>query len=275
LNNKPAAVPVPQASPLTAASTAPAATVSPAAVNYTTYRPPLPDVSTQTVNAPSSTVVKQETVVRSQEPPPVVAEPQKAPPPVVVAAETDTSKAEIEKLRQEVTALKQQLEQAAVTAQVPPSGQELPKTLPATAQSAAKLPAINRQGVTVSQDDQKRTHIEVIDKILFLPNTWQLTADGEETLRTIAAELKASSPNAVLDIEGHTDSLVGDPKNETQKHDISSIKSMAVMEFFINALRWDASRIRTASYGSGHPVADNGTPEGRARNNRVEIVVGI
>ncbi|GHT15273.1 hypothetical protein FACS1894170_12780 [Planctomycetales bacterium] len=262
---------MPQAAQLTAAP------VSTAPVNYTTYRPPLPEVASQTVDtAPTSTVVKQETVVRSQEPQAVIVENPQIPLPVAVVPETDTSRAELESLRQEVAALKNQLEQTARAAQVPPltAAQEFPKTLPENSQSVAKLPAINRQGVTVSQDDQKRTHIEVIDKVLFLPNTWQLTADGEETLRTIAAELKASGPDAILDIEGHTDSLVGDPKNETQKHDISSIKSMAVMEFFINALRWDASRIRTASYGRSRPVADNGTPEGRARNNRIEIVVG-
>ncbi|GHT44845.1 hypothetical protein FACS189454_03300 [Planctomycetales bacterium] len=197
------------------------------------------------------------------------------------------SQAETEKLRQENEDLKTRLTESekkseelakqvweAEKNKIPP----LKKT--GAAESNAKsdqkppvLPTINKQGVSVSLDDQNRIHIAVVDSVLFMPNTWQITADGEETLRTIAAEIKASHPKTFLDIEGHTDSLIGDPKNPTQKHGISAVKTMTVMDFFINSLKWDASNIRTSSFGSSRPVADNGTPEGRAKNNRVEIVV--
>jgi chemotaxis protein MotB len=138
--------------------------------------------------------------------------------------------------------------------------------------SDTKLPSINKPGITVSSDESGKIHIEIIDQVLFMPKTGQLTAEAETTLQSVAAEIRAFDANAMLDIEGHTDSLIGDPKNMTQKHDQSSIKSVAVMEYFINTLRWDAAKIRTSSYGRSRPVADNGTPEGRARNNRIEIV---
>jgi flagellar motor protein MotB len=231
------------------------------------------------------TIVSRQGVVESTSLPPQI--PNAVP---VIPQLDDTAKTEMAQLQKENSLLKEKLKEAEAKAAVtqpvlPPmpsmpeqpiqpfAQQDMPKPLPNTPVSTPKLPAINKQGVTVSQDEQKRTRIEVMDKVLFTPNTRQLTADGEETLRTIAAEIKASQPNAVLEIEGHTDSLVGDPKNETQKHDISSIKSMAVMEFFINTLKWDASKIRTGSYGQSRPVADNGTPEGRARNNRIELAV--
>ena len=35
----------------------------------------------------------------------------------------------------------------------------------------------------------------------------------------------------------------------------------------------DTSRITARGYGKGHPVADNASPEGRAMNRRVEIVI--
>ena len=136
-----------------------------------------------------------------------------------------------------------------------------------------KLPIVNKQGVTVSSDKLQRVRIVIVDSALFMSNTWQLTAEGEETLRTVAAEIRAFDPKADVDIEGHTDSLMGDPNNPMQKHDVSSTKAMTVMDFFVTVLRWDAARIGTSSFGRSRPVEDNGTPEGRARNNRIEIVL--
>jgi len=136
-----------------------------------------------------------------------------------------------------------------------------------------RLPIINRGGVNLYTDESQNVRIEIADRFLFMPNAWQLTAEGEETLRVIAAELRAFDPTSFLDIEGHTDSLMGDPNNPMQKHEISSIKTNVVMNFFVNALRWDAARIGTSSFGRSRPIADNGTPEGRARNNRIEMVI--
>lgn len=168
--------------------------------------------------------------------------------------------------------------QLAAAQQSPPILEDpLPKNESENADSkkseTIKLPIINKPGVTVSADALQRVRIEVIDKVLFMPNEWQLTTEGEEILRTIAAEVRAFDSEAVLDIEGHTDSLMSDPSNPTQKHDISSVKAHAVMGFFVNTLRWDAARIGSSSFGRSRPVADNGTPEGRERNNRIEVVL--
>ena len=136
-----------------------------------------------------------------------------------------------------------------------------------------RLPIINKQGVTVYSDELHRIRIAVMDSSLFTSNTWQLSAEGEETLRAIAAEIRTYHPDVDVDIEGHTDNLMSDPNNRMQKHDISSTKAKEVMDFFVNMLQWDVARMGTSSFGRSRPVADNGTPEGRAKNNRVEIVL--
>ena len=135
------------------------------------------------------------------------------------------------------------------------------------------LPIINRRGVHVYADDAHNVRIQIMDEHLFVPNVWQLSTEGEETLRAVATEIRASHPTAMIDIEGHTDSLMGDPNNPMQKHEIATVKTRLVMDFFVNALRWDAARMSTSSFGRSRPIADNGTPEGRARNNRIEVVV--
>ena len=197
----------------------------------------------------------------------------KSEPPKIEPAQDTAAQAKIDELNQRIKELETLLTEAKnvpppVLADTLPMPEEKTKVRP-----AIPLPIINKQGVRVYTDELQKVRIEIMDKTLFMSNAWQLSAEGEETLRMIAAEIRAADPNAVLDIEGHTDSLRSDPNNPMQKHDISSTKAMMVMKFFVDALRWDVVRIGTSSFGRSRPVADNGTPEGRARNNRIEIVV--
>ncbi len=143
---------------------------------------------------------------------------------------------------------------------------------PESADAPIWSPVFNVQGLTVVSDRQA-TRIEVVDTALFYRDTWEINPAGEETLRKIVGEIKTFDPNAFLEIEGHTDSIVIDPTNTTQKHDLASHKSLAVMQYFVNTLRWNPDRIKTSGFGATRPVADNGSAEGRARNNRIEIVV--
>ena len=187
--------------------------------------------------------------------------------PIVESPTDTTAQATIDELRRTIVELESQLAEAKEIP-LPISDPLSPPEKP-----MRSLPIINNPGVQVFLDDVQNVRFEVMDKVIFVPDTWQLSVEGEETLRTIVAEIRASDSKSVLDIEGHTDSLMGDPNNPMQKHDIATAKTAAVMDFFVNALRWDAARIGTCSYGRSRPVADNGTPEGRARNNRIEIVV--
>ena len=193
--------------------------------------------------------------------------------PAVEFLPDSSTQSTIDELRRTITELEMQLESVR---KIPPPLMTEPQPLLAEeliVKPVKSLPVINKQGVHVCSDEMRIVRIAVMDKTLFMPDVWQLSAEGEETLRTIAAEIRASDSKAALDIEGHTDSLMGDPNNPMQKHEIASAKTAVVMNFFVNALRWDTARIGTSSYGRSRPVADNGTPEGRTRNNRIEIVV--
>lgn len=158
------------------------------------------------------------------------------------------------------------------TDQPAPSTDSPPPTTVEKPVAPKPLPAFAIAGVAVSSDKEK-IRIEVADSALFVPGTWELNAEAETTLRKIVGEIRANYPNAVLDIEGHTDNLEIDPANKTQRHDVASHKTMLIMQYFVQTLRWDASKITTTSFGPSRPVAENSTPEGRARNNRIEIVV--
>jgi chemotaxis protein MotB len=213
-------------------------------------------------------------------PPVLVQQPLQEPPKNEPSAEIIAARSSIDELNRKITDLETQLQEAQSAAQpTPPPVNLLEQPLSDAppekreVRTVKKLPMINKQGVNVYADESQRVRIAVSDGDLFMSNTWKLTAEGEETLRVIATELRAFDGKSALEIEGHTDSLMGDPNSPMQKHEISSVKTKAIMDFFVNDLRWDTARISTSSFGRSRPIADNETPEGRAKNNRIEIVV--
>lgn len=89
---------------------------------------------------------------------------------------------------------------------------------------------------------------------------------SEPVLQEIAAILKAN-PKWHLRIEGHTDSIGNDAANL----DLSKRRAAAVRAALVGRYGIDAARLATGGYGESSPVATNETPEGRARNRRVEL----
>jgi outer membrane protein OmpA-like peptidoglycan-associated protein len=94
-----------------------------------------------------------------------------------------------------------------------------------------------------------------------------LRPESSEQLRNIADILKAY-PNVRVKIGGYTDNT-GDAAQNVQ---LSQARSAATMNH-IAGLGIDPSRMEAEGHGSANPVADNGTPEGRQRNRRVDISV--
>jgi flagellar motor protein MotB len=135
------------------------------------------------------------------------------------------------------------------------------------------LPCFNVEGITTSKDKEDAVRISIVDSLLFMNTSWKLTPDAEELLRRITTEIQAAYSDVEIDIEGHTDNLDIDPKNLTQKHDISAIKAGVVMDYCVKTLKCNPSKMKIIPYGSKRPIEDNSTPKGRAKNNRIEIVI--
>lgn len=232
--------------------------------------------------APEQRIVSRETpaTVSATATPPA---PSALPAPTISPGQVDELNRRIASLEKALSESEEKLRQARLPAPIPDTPKPnleklLPEPIPAVSTTTKKpvpsrpLPSFAIPGVSVVSD-KDRIRIEVVDGALFTPGTWQLNTGSEETLRKIAGEIRAFAPEATLEIEGHTDNILTDPKNATQKHDISSYKAMIVMQYFVKTLLWKSSKITMSGYGPGRPVADNATPEGRAKNNRIDIVV--
>jgi OmpA-OmpF porin, OOP family len=92
-------------------------------------------------------------------------------------------------------------------------------------------------------------------------------ADLEQLLRDL---LVASA--TVVEVHGHTDN-VGDPRKNMA---LSEERAFAVKQWLEqrSPVNFPEGRIRIFSHGQENPLAPNSTAEGRAKNRRVDIVLG-
>lgn len=70
-------------------------------------------------------------------------------------------------------------------------------------------------------------------------------------------------------IEGHTDSLGSDAVNQT----LSEERAEAVKEYILANSSIPKSRVTAIGYGETKPVASNETPDGQAKNRRIDVVI--
>ena len=69
-------------------------------------------------------------------------------------------------------------------------------------------------------------------------------------------------------IEGHTDSQGSDEVNQK----LSGNRATAVAEYLM-ANMGVQTPINSQGFGESRPVASNDTPEGRAKNRRIDVVI--
>ena len=89
----------------------------------------------------------------------------------------------------------------------------------------------------------------------------------EAALSDVAAKVKASKGNEMLEVIGHTDSTGPEAYNQG----LSERRAEAAAQYLIGA-GIPASQISTMGKGESEPVGDNSTREGRSMNRRVEVM---
>lgn len=76
-------------------------------------------------------------------------------------------------------------------------------------------------------------------------------------------------PGCAITIEGHTDGVGYQELNQKLSED----RALAVREYIIASMGLDPSTVKSVGYGASRPIANNATPEGRAKNRRIDVVI--
>jgi outer membrane protein OmpA-like peptidoglycan-associated protein len=124
-------------------------------------------------------------------------------------------------------------------------------------------PSVASTSLERSLADQKHA---LVYGIYFKFARADIRAVSEPVLKEIAAALE-KNPGWKLNIVGHTDGI----GNEAANLSLSRRRAAAVKAALVDRFGVDPGRLSTGGFGASQPQAKNDTPEGRARNRRVEL----
>lgn len=133
---------------------------------------------------------------------------------------------------------------------------------------------LESRDVTISELRGKLT-VDILDRILFASGEARLKPEGEAVLSKVAQVL-SRFPNRSVQIVGHTDNVPirnRTPDGFTDNWALSAGRAVSALRYLTEKASVDARRLSAVGCGEFHPIAANDTPEGRARNRRIAVVV--
>jgi outer membrane protein OmpA-like peptidoglycan-associated protein len=107
-----------------------------------------------------------------------------------------------------------------------------------------------------------------INAINFDYDKFELKAKEKDELNQLGKFLQAN-PKTFAAVQGFCDNRGTSEYNMK----LSRERAEAVTDYLVKNFKLDASRVATMWYGEANPIDSNDTPEGRAKNRRVEIAV--
>jgi flagellar motor protein MotB len=137
---------------------------------------------------------------------------------------------------------------------------------------AQTLPAINIPGVFVRRDGDV-IRIEMSANSLFDAGSARLRPGAANLIGDVAAEIARTYPDQMIGVEGHTDNDPVAGPQARNNHELSIARAMSVYDVLVGRTRLQGNQLFVTGHGPNHPIASNGTYEGKQRNRRVELVV--
>jgi len=120
--------------------------------------------------------------------------------------------------------------------------------------------------------DKGVVYVDISDKLLFKSGSYEVTDRAKEVLGKVAKVLN-NQPEIEFQVEGHTDSVPIKSPGIMDNWDLSVKRATTVVRILQDTYGLDPKRMTAAGRSQYVPLADNGTPEGRAANRRTRIVI--
>jgi len=119
--------------------------------------------------------------------------------------------------------------------------------------------------------DERGIVIRVLEKAFFDEGKADLKERAKGALGTIVPVLR--NVNNQIRIEGHTDNVPINNNEFRSNWELSVRRATEVVSYFIEKNDFPPERVSAVGYAEYRPVAVNDTPENRALNRRIEIII--
>jgi chemotaxis protein MotB len=135
----------------------------------------------------------------------------------------------------------------------------------------ASLVTARFAGRITAEQRQQGVVLTIPEVALFDSARAALHSSAMPLLMELAATLREVG-EAQISVEGHTDDRPVLGGEFRSNWDLASARANAVTQFLLGQ-GFAPQRLHSVSYADTHPVADNGSAQGRAANRRVELAV--
>ena len=137
---------------------------------------------------------------------------------------------------------------------------------------SAALTNFEGKGLTVERRNGK-VYVSMENKLLFDSGSWAVGAQGKQAVKQLGLVL-AQNPDISVLIEGHTDNVPYGGSGALQDNwDLSTKRATSIVHLLQENANIDPTRLTAAGRGEYAPIASNNSPEGKAKNRRIEVIL--
>ena len=134
------------------------------------------------------------------------------------------------------------------------------------------LNSFEGKGLTVHQKDGK-VYVSMENKLLFNSGSWAVGTEGKRAVIEVGKVLAANPEISVL-IEGHTDDdAYAGSGPIADNWDLSTKRATAIVAILSENKGVNKQNLTAAGRSEYAPLGSNATPEGKAKNRRIEIIL--
>lgn len=113
--------------------------------------------------------------------------------------------------------------------------------------------------------------IRVADTVLYDTGRAEIRNDAIRILDKVGSILGRLDNH--IRVEGHTDNIPIKTAHYPSNWELSTDRASAIVRYFIDRIKMEPFRLSAGGYAEYRPIDSNSTPEGRAKNRRVDIII--
>ncbi len=185
---------------------------------------------------------------------------------------TETLKAEAARLAKAKTELEAKSKRVAELESILAANDKQMRTLKDNLSSA--LNAFEGRGLTIEQKNGK-VYVSMENKLLFKSGSWTISDEGKGAVVELGKVL-ADNPDITVLIEGHTDNdkILGNLGEGIKTNwDLSTKRALTIVSILEQTPSIDKRNLTAAGRSEFAPLMSNNTPEGKAKNRRIEVIL--